>query len=53
MPINIKELHIKINVQDDGQSSSEASEKPKNKQENVVKECIEQVLSIQKRKQER
>jgi len=53
MPISIKELHIKINVQDDGQSSSTASEKPDNKRDNVIKECIEQIMSIQKRKLER
>ncbi|MBV1923935.1 MAG: hypothetical protein KUG68_07910 [Flavobacteriaceae bacterium] len=53
MPISIKELHIKINVQDDGQSSSPAAEMPEKKKDNVIQECIEQIMTIQNRKLER
>lgn len=49
MPIEIKELHIKINVNEGSKptTSSTSSEK------DVVEECVEQVMKIIERKKER
>ena len=53
MPISIKELHIKINVQDDGQSSNPGSQGLQKKKGNVIEECVEQIMAIENRKEER
>lgn len=50
MAIEIKELHIKINVND---SSNPKATKPSNKDGNLVSECVEQVMKIIERKKER
>lgn len=52
MPIEIKELHIKINVGENGQSrKSESSVKEeKNK---IIAACVEQVMEILSKKEER
>jgi len=52
MPIEIKELHIKINV-NEGSKPSAPSSAPKGKSEDAVAECVEQVLKIIERKKER
>lgn len=52
MPIEIKELHIKINV-NEGSKSSASSSAPKGKSDDAVAECVEQVLKIIERKKER
>ncbi len=53
MPIEIKELHIKINVNDSGQNNAAPDKKPGGKSEDAIQACIEQMLSIQERKNER
>jgi len=53
MSITIKELHIKLNIQDDGQSSSPASNEPGKKKDNIIQDCIDQIMSIQNRKNDR
>jgi hypothetical protein len=50
MPIEIKELHIKINVKEGGGKSSDADGDGKNK---LVQECLDQVMTILKNKDER
>lgn len=52
MPIEIKELHIKINV-NEGSKPSSAPSAPKSKGEDPVAECVEQVMKIIERKKER
>ena len=52
MPIEIKELHIKINVNENSKpgskpASSSAAEK------DIVAECVEQAMKIIERKKER
>jgi hypothetical protein len=52
MPIEIKELHIKINV-DEGSKPSGGAKASKSKGEDPVAECVEQVMKIMERKKER
>ncbi|WP_456314708.1 DUF5908 family protein [Pseudomonas shirazensis] len=52
MPIEIKELHIKINV-NEGSKPSAATSTQKSKDEDVVAECVAQVMKIIERKKER
>jgi hypothetical protein len=54
MPIEIKELHIKVNVGEDQQSGAPAA--PASGEESkdaIVKACVEKVLEILKERQER
>ena len=51
MPIEIKELHIKINVNEGSKPASPTV--PKSKSEDAVAECVEQVMKIMERKKER
>lgn len=51
MPIEIKELHIKINVNEGSKSGSEKGSKGKDK--DLVTECVEQVMQVIERKKER
>jgi hypothetical protein len=51
MPIEIKELHIKINVNEGSKLASPA--KAKSKDEDAVAECVAQVMKIIERKKER
>ncbi|MEX2512686.1 MAG: DUF5908 family protein [Cyclobacteriaceae bacterium] len=56
MPIEIRELYIKVHVQDAEalpSNSGPSSEVPPNQINNIVAECVEQVLTILKEKQER
>lgn len=52
MPIEIKELHIKINAGEEGSPHStqttEASEK-----DEIIEACVEQVMEIISKKEER
>ncbi|MDX2361899.1 MAG: DUF5908 family protein [Crocinitomicaceae bacterium] len=50
MPIEIKEMHIKINVSGDTTPSSSSSSEAK---ETVIEECMEQVMKVIKNKDER
>lgn len=52
MPIEIKELHIKINV-NEGSKPSASKSTAKSKDEDPVAECVEQVMKIIERKKER
>ena len=49
MPIEIKELHIKINVNENSNSGA----KPAAAEKDNVAECVEQVMKIIERKKER
>jgi hypothetical protein len=55
MPIEIKELVIKAVVQDDSLQAVESSSRPltENQINEIIAECVEQVLTIIKEKQER
>lgn len=52
MPIEIKELHIKINV-NDGATQQESGGGDSNSKDEIIEACIEQVLEILKEKEER
>jgi hypothetical protein len=52
MPIEIKELHIKINVEDQPQSSDPAQIK-RDEKDRIIAECVEQVLEILAKNNER
>ena len=53
MPIEIKELHIKINVNDGGQSNAAPDNTSGGNSAKVISSCIEKVFEIQDRKKER
>ncbi len=55
MPIEIKELHIKAVVQEDGSKAdiSSSGSGEENQLNDIVAECVEQVLNILKEKKER
>lgn len=52
MPIEIKEVHIRINV-DEGAKPNAKADASKSKGEDPVAECVEQVMKIMERKKER
>lgn len=52
MPIEIKELHIKINV-DESQGNSNANTNEQNDKNKIIEACIEQVMEILSKNQER
>jgi hypothetical protein len=52
MPIEIKELNIKINVNDKPQTS-DPEKKGKDDKESIIAACVEQVMEILKKNQER
>lgn len=51
MPIEVKELNIKINVSEQAESSGQNSNA--NAKEAIIAECVEQVMQILSQKQER
>ena len=51
MPIEIKELHIKINVNEGAKSSPQKAAKKNDTA--LLAECVEQVMRNKKRKKER
>jgi hypothetical protein len=56
MPIEIKELHIKINVNESSNSGAKpaaSSSSSSNNEKDTVAECVEQVMKIIERKKER
>jgi len=54
MPIEIKELHIKINVNESSNSAAKpAASSSSNNEKDTVAECVEQVMKIIERKKER
>jgi hypothetical protein len=52
MPIEIKELHIKINVEDRPNTSNQNTIR-KSERDVLVAECVEQVMDILAKKEER
>ena len=52
MPIEIKELHIKINVDESPESSSPSSD-GQNEKDKIIEACVEQVMEILSNKEER
>lgn len=50
MPIEIKELHIKINVKEGGKESAQSDSGGK---EDIIQECLDQVMKVLKNKDER
>ncbi len=52
MPIEIKELIIKVNVADQSQTSSPETNRQEDK-DVIIAACVEQVLEILSKKQER
>lgn len=53
MPIEIKELHIKINVNESANSGAKPASSSSNNEKDTVAECVEQVMKIIERKKER
>ncbi len=52
MPIEIKELHIKINV-DEGSKNSSGEKSKRIERDKIIEACVEQVMEIISKKQER
>ncbi|NQU87675.1 MAG: hypothetical protein HQ541_18135 [Mariniphaga sp.] len=52
MPIEIKELNIKINVEDKN-NSSETNESKADLKDSIIKSCVEQVMEILSQAKER
>jgi hypothetical protein len=53
MPIEIKELHIKINVNENSGSGAKPASTSSATEKDAVAECVEQVMKIIERKKER
>lgn len=53
MPIEIKELHVKINVDNDVDKKSNTRNSTNSKKEQIVAECVEQVMQIMSNLKER
>lgn len=53
MPIEIKELHIKINVDENNTGSSNVTAVDQKNMTRLVQENVEQIMKIQHRKKER
>lgn len=52
MPIEIKELHIKINVNDEATRPGTNGEDT-NQKEEIIEACVEQIMEILSKKEER
>ena len=52
MPIEIKELHIKINVDENPESPNVDTEE-RSQKEKIIEACVEQVMEILSKNQER
>ncbi len=52
MPIEIKELHIKINVEDQPQSA-DPTQMRREERDKIIAECVEQVMEILSKNRER
>ena len=52
MPIEIKELHIKINV-DESPGNSNAESNQRNEKDKIIEACVEQIMEILAKKEER
>jgi hypothetical protein len=52
MPIEIKELHIKINLEESPESR-EISDREEADTDKIIEACVEQVMEILRKKEER
>lgn len=52
MPIEIKELHIKINVSDQNERNSQA-QNPEVDKDKLIEACVDQVMELLSKKEER
>jgi len=52
MPIEIRELHIKVTV-DESATNNQNTSGPVTDRDNIVSECVDQVLEILNNKKER
>lgn len=53
MPIEIRELNIRINVTDDQSAASGNQETGQDSQDEIIARCVEQVMEIIAKKNER
>lgn len=53
MPIEIKELHIKIAVGEQGLQTSEQGTDTTDSRDEIIEACVEQVMEILSKKEER
>lgn len=53
MPIEIKELHVRINVEEGTPAASVAGESTQGEKEQIIAACVEQVMEILSKKEER
>ncbi|SES68216.1 hypothetical protein SAMN05444285_101182 [Draconibacterium orientale] len=53
MPIEIKELHIKIAVGENGTQPTEQNTEATGSRDEIIEACVEQVMEILSRKEER
>ena len=53
MPIEIKELHIRINVDDSTPAAGAARETTQKEKDQIIVACVEQVMEILAKKEER
>lgn len=53
MPIEIKELFIKINVNDESQTNAAPDKNAGGKKQGIIEACLDQFVEIQNRKNER
>ncbi len=53
MPIEIKELHIKINVSGESEQRQSRGGDAESSKEKIVEACVEQVMEILSKKEER
>ena len=53
MSIEIKELHIRINVDESQESNSSIETSAQNEKDKIIEACVEQVMEIITKKEER
>lgn len=53
MPIEIKELHIRINVSENNGEGGQNADNPGDSKERIIEACVEQVMEIIERQKER
>lgn len=53
MPIEIKELHVRINVEESTPAANAAGEATQSEKDQIIAACVEQVMEILSKKEER
>ncbi|MEL7601115.1 MAG: DUF5908 family protein [Proteiniphilum sp.] len=53
MPIEIKELHVRINVEERTPAAGVAGEATQGEKDQIIAACVEQVMEILSKKEER